>query len=79
MPPTRPPAKYVEIADDIRRQIEAGELRPGDQLPFKRALATRYEVSEQVIDAAMIVLRTEGWVEGWQGKGVFVAARPEKE
>lgn len=72
----RKPAKYVEIADDIRAQIRAGTLAPGDQLPFKRDLATHYGVSDQVIDAAMIVLRTEGWVEGRQGKGVYVAERP---
>jgi GntR family transcriptional regulator len=77
--PSERKGRYVAIADDIRGQIEAGDLPPGTKLPTKRELATRYKVSGQVIDAAMIVLRTEGWVEGQQGKGVYVAARPEKE
>lgn len=71
MPP-RKQAAYLQVADDIRAQIRAGELLPGDQLPYKRELAVRYKVSGQVIDAAMIVLRAEGLVEGRQGKGVFV-------
>lgn len=70
--PRRPPA-YQRVADDIRRQIETGELQPGQQLPFKRQLAAQYEVSEQVIDVAMVVLRNEGLIEGIQGKGVYVA------
>lgn len=68
----RKPAAYQQIADDITEQIRTGVLKPGDQLPFKRQLATQHEVSEQVIDAAMIVLRTAGLIEGRQGKGTYV-------
>ncbi len=66
-------AAYHQVADDIRDQIRAGTLAPGDQLPTKRALAQRYQVSGQVIDMAMVVLRTEGLITGRQGKGVYVA------
>lgn len=70
---------YLVVVDEIRSRIESGALPPGTQLPTKRALAAEFSVSTQVIDVAMILLRTEGLIEGQQGKGVYVAARPEKE
>jgi len=74
--PRKPPA-YQFVADDLREQITSGTLPPGSQLPFKRLLAQQYKVSEQVIDVAMILLKSEGLIEGIQGKGVYVAERPE--
>jgi DNA-binding GntR family transcriptional regulator len=70
---------YRAVVDAIRQKILSGEWPPGTKLPTKKQLAEEYESSTQVIDVAMVVLRTEGWVEGQQGKGVYVAARPEKE
>jgi GntR family transcriptional regulator len=64
---------YLRIADDIRGQITAGILKPGDQLPTTSALKAQYETSSTAVRGAMIVLRGEGLIEGRQGKGVYVA------
>ena len=40
--------------------------------------ASRHGVSSQTIESAMLVLKTEGLLDGRQGKGVYVA-RPESE
>lgn len=63
---------YLQIADDLRRQIEDGRLAAGESLPSIARLREEYEVSAGVVKAAISVLRTEGVVIGQQGKGVFV-------
>lgn len=66
---------YQRIASDIRAQIQAGVLKPGDKLPSTRELVEQYEVSTTVVRMAVLVLRSEGLVVGISGKGVFVAER----
>ncbi|MBW8487242.1 winged helix-turn-helix domain-containing protein [Actinomadura parmotrematis] len=64
---------YLQIADDLRGQIEDGTLTPGDALPSIAELVRQYEASTGVVKSAISVLRTEGRVIGQQGKGVFVS------
>jgi len=63
---------YMQIADELRRQIRSGSLPPGTALPSITQLCRRYDVSASVVKAAISVLRTEGLIVGQQGKGVFV-------
>ena len=64
--------KYRQIADDLREQINAGALRPGDQLPTEPQLATVYGASRSTIRLAVGMLTTNGLVETRQGMGTFV-------
>jgi GntR family transcriptional regulator len=73
--PAKP--KWAQIADDIREKIASGEAAPGDKLPSISELRKQYGVSAAVVNHAMIVLKTEGLVEGVHGLGTFVAERPE--
>ncbi|MET8117794.1 GntR family transcriptional regulator [Micromonospora sp. NPDC005291] len=66
----RPP--YVQIADDLRRAIRSGALRPGGRLPSGRALADEYGVAPMTVQNALGVLRDEGLLVSSQGRGVFV-------
>lgn len=65
---------YLRIAADLRAQIVAGDLAPGDQLPTETALMRQYGVSRTVAKNAILVLKGEGRVEGRQGSGVYVRA-----
>jgi GntR family transcriptional regulator len=65
-------AKYRQIADNLREQISAGALRPGDQLPTEPQLATAYGASRSTIRLAVGMLTTNGLVETRQGMGTFV-------
>lgn len=65
-------AKYRQIADNLREQISAGALRPGDQLPTEPQLATTYGASRSTIRLAIGMLTTNGLVETRQGMGTFV-------
>jgi GntR family transcriptional regulator len=65
-------AAYVQIADDLRRQILDGDLRGGDQLPTEAELMADYGVSRIVVRQAMDTLRSEGLIVSQQGRGTFV-------
>lgn len=65
---------YMQVAAELRSQIESGELAPGDKLLSNAELRARYSVSNTVIRDAINDLRRAGLVVGQQGKGVFVAS-----
>lgn len=65
-------AKWAQIADGIRAQIQSGELSPGDKLPSTSELCRQHDVSAIVVRQAINALKIEGLVEGVGGVGVFV-------
>jgi GntR family transcriptional regulator len=67
---------YVQVAADLRAQIERGELSAGAQLPSNAQLRGIYSVSNTVVRDAINELRRAGLVVGQQGKGVFVRSEP---
>jgi len=66
---------YQRIANEYRDKIKSGELKAGDRLPSISQLQKQYAVSAQPVKSALLVLQTEGLVEGHQGRGVFVVDR----
>lgn len=67
-----PARKYGEVADSLRERIERGEWSPGDVLPRMVDLANEYEVSRNVIGAAIKVLEVEGHLWAVPRKGTVV-------
>jgi len=63
---------YQQIADDLRTQIESGELAPGDQLPTEMELRDRYSSSRNSIRDAVKQLISQRLVETRPGQGTFV-------
>jgi GntR family transcriptional regulator len=63
---------YRQIAEDLRRQIETGELRPGEQLRTEIELRDHYSASRNTIRDAIKLLVTRGLVETRPGQGTFV-------
>ncbi|TJZ90867.1 FadR family transcriptional regulator [Paracoccus gahaiensis] len=68
----------ARIAGQFARQIQQGELKPGDRLPTENAMATNFGVSRTVIREAIAQLRNEGMIETRQGVGAFVIDRPTR-
>ncbi|AFL49829.1 GntR family transcriptional repressor for pyruvate dehydrogenase complex [Sinorhizobium fredii] len=62
-----------QVIDELRRQIEAGRLKEGDQLPTEPQLEANFGVSRTVVREAIADLRAAGYVRPIQGKGVFVS------
>ncbi|MFF2994714.1 GntR family transcriptional regulator [Streptomyces sp. NPDC057950] len=71
-------ARHHDIADDLRRQITTGGIKPGERLPSESGLAAGYKVSTATLRSALSVLQGEGLVEKIHGKGNFVRHRPRQ-
>ena len=69
---------YVQIADQVRRAIEAGSLRSGERLPTVRRLARELSVAPNTIVKAYSELQRVGLIEGRPGVGTVVAEGLEK-
>ncbi len=67
----------TRIADDIRGQIETGQLTPGEKLPTIDDLAARYRCSKVTVRAALELVRRQGLTITRQGSGTFVRERPK--
>ncbi len=63
---------YVQIADDLREQIQSGGLAPKTRLPASRSLAADLGLSRTTCVAAYDQLIAEGYLETRRGAGVFV-------
>lgn len=66
--------EYVQLADFISAQIDAGRLAHGDRLPSQRDLAELTGTSTELAGRAMSVLRDRGLVDTSR-KGTFVLLR----
>ncbi len=67
---------YRKIADDLRQQIESGQLGPGSQLPTELELRELYDnASRNTIRDAIKWLITRGLVETRPGQGTFVVEK----
>lgn len=68
--PDSPVLAYVQLADDLARKIEGGELI--GRLPSERDLAAEYGVAYGTVRRAMEVLRDRRLVVSVHGRGTFV-------
>ena len=73
------PLSAEEIAADIADRIRRGDYGRGQKLETYRELAVLYQVSVSTIANMIVRLKVMGYVEGSQGRGVFVVDRLPKE
>ena len=63
---------WQQVADDLRSDIESGELEIDARLPGELELASQYGVSRDTIRRAILELATEGLLVVLHGRGTFV-------
>jgi len=63
---------YRQIAEDLRDQIESGQLQPGQQLRTELDLREHYNASRNTVRDAIKWLTNLGLVETKPGQGTFV-------
>jgi GntR family transcriptional regulator len=63
---------YRQVIQQIERQVAAGRLRPGDQLPPVRRLAEQLLINPNTVARAYRDLESAGILATRQGSGVFV-------
>ncbi len=64
---------YLQIMEQIRARIAAGDWEAGKELPSIRALAAGLNVSVITVKRAYLDLESEGVIVTRHGKGSFVA------
>jgi GntR family transcriptional regulator len=70
--PASPVPLYLQIADQMRRLIAMGALKPGDRVPAVRELAVTTRVNRNTAARAIQHLESEGVVRTRVGQGTFV-------
>ncbi|MGZ3487678.1 MAG: GntR family transcriptional regulator [Isosphaeraceae bacterium] len=68
---------YRPIADDLRSQIQTGQLERGSQLPPEEKLGELFKASRNTIRDAFKFLINLGLVETRAGQGTFVVDPPD--
>ena len=70
---------YEALYRCIRQDILSGNLKPGEKLPSKRALAQHLELGKITVEAAYAQLLDQGYIRSREKVGYFVEAveRPE--
>ena len=63
---------YAQIVDQVREQLASGELRPGDQLPTVRQLASELRVNFNTIARAYRLLDEAGLISTQRGRGTYL-------
>lgn len=64
-----------QVADQIRRRISTGDLRPGQRIESSAKLAKELQVSMPVLREALAALSYIGLIDVRHGVGIFVARR----
>ncbi|MEU4843312.1 AAA family ATPase [Nocardia testacea] len=70
-------ARSAQIARELRNEIEAGQLRPGDKMPTTRKLADQWGVGLGTVNKAMDQLLSEGLIVSRARSGRVVAEPSE--
>ena len=65
---------YMQIIDEIEKEILAGIIKPMDQLPSVRALSMEISINPNTIQKAYTELEHKGICYTSPGQGRFVAA-----
>jgi GntR family transcriptional regulator len=70
---------YIQIVEQIRRQVASGELKPGDQLPTVRQLAAELRVNFNTVARSYRLLDEAGLISTQQGRGTYIWEQPSPE
>ncbi|RCK76793.1 MAG: Transcriptional regulator, GntR family [Anaerolineae bacterium] len=63
---------YLQIVEQIRQKVVKGELKPGDQLPTVRQLATDLRVNFNTVARAYRLLDEAGLISTQHGRGTYI-------
>jgi DNA-binding transcriptional regulator YhcF (GntR family) len=67
---------YIQIVEQVRQSVASGVLKPGDQLPTVRALASDLRVNFNTVARAYRLLDDAGIISTQQGRGTYILDEP---
>lgn len=68
-----PEPLYLQLAAILRERIASGELPPRSKLPTLAELAGEHDLAITTVQKAVGLLKDEGLVVAYPGRGTFVA------
>jgi GntR family transcriptional regulator len=70
---------YIQIVEQVQQRIATGDLKPGDQLPTVRALASELRVNFNTIARAYRLMDEAGVISTQKGRGTYILELPPPE
>jgi GntR family transcriptional regulator len=70
---------YLQVVERIKEHLAAGQLKPGDQLPTVRSLASDLRVNFNTIARAYRIMDDAGIISTQQGRGTYILETPSLE
>jgi GntR family transcriptional regulator len=70
---------YIQIMNQIESQVLGGTLKPGDQLPTVRAMASELRVNFNTVARAYRMLDEAHIISTQQGRGTYITEIPLPE
>ncbi|MEM8832133.1 MAG: GntR family transcriptional regulator [Cyanobacteria bacterium P01_G01_bin.19] len=67
---------YLQIAEELKSNIQQQSYLPGDKLPTEKNLADRFQVNRHTVRNAIAILKEEGLIRVDRGRGMYVAQTP---
>ena len=68
-----------QIVEQIQQQLSSRKLKPGDQMPTVRALATELRINFNTVARAYRMLHEAGILSTQQGRGTYILDLPPPE
>lgn len=65
-----------QLAAILREKIDKGEIKPGQKIPSETALVQTYDVARGTVRRALNILREEGKIVTFPGRGSYVPPKP---
>lgn len=66
---------YIQIAEQIKRSVALGRLKPEEGLPSVRQLALELTINPNTVARAYLELEHQGVIYKRQGQGTFVSTQ----
>ena len=70
---------YLQVVEQVRQQVTGGSLKPGDQLPTVRSLASDLRINFNTVSRAYRLLDEAGIISTQQGRGTYILEMPLPE
>ena len=70
---------YVQIVEQVQQLVVSGKLKPGDQLPTVRQLASELRVNFNTVARAYRMLDEAGLISTQQGRGTYLLDQPDEK
>ncbi len=70
---------YIQLVEQVQAHLASGSLKPGDQLPTVRQMASELRINFNTVARAYRMLDEVGLISTQQGRGTYILEALEEE